>query len=137
AHGTPYQLQVPFLTSQGLATALLAIEPDPQGTAEKGEQEQGHSVFFQFDLEGFGQTRIDTHVRPGALRAVFYIEQPKGLDRLQSAMPAFQDRLQSLGYDEVLLAANPLGQLSTDKKQKFATLAAGIPTSRNVVDVRA
>jgi hypothetical protein len=137
ARQTPYLLHLPFVTGQGLATAMVAVEADAQSGKEKEEQTQAHNLFFQVNLEGFGQLRIDAHAGTEALRAVFYVEQPQGLDRLQAEIPGFQERLQSLGYREVLLAAKPLDQVPAEKQQKFAAWAAGVPSNLNLVDARA
>ncbi|MBI3301626.1 MAG: hypothetical protein HYZ72_06065 [Deltaproteobacteria bacterium] len=141
-HGEPYQLQIPFFSGQEISTAFLSIEADGDNQGEKGkrgkgEKGQGYNVLFLLDLEGFGQTRIDAHITAKTLWVAFYVDQSRTVSLLHSELPAFRETLQSLGYKEVLLTAKPLAQLSSEKRQKFDALAAGIPGKINLLDVRA
>lgn len=142
AHGEPYQLQIPFFTGQGLSTALLSIEPkggrkQETGKGRSGEKGTGYNVLFLLDLEGFGQTRIDAHLTAKTLWVAFYVDQSSAVTLLQSELPAFRETLQSLGYEDVLLVAKPLGQLAPEKRQKFETLAVGASPSVHLIDVKA
>lgn len=141
AQGEPYQLQIPFFAGQGLATAFLSIEPDGHGTGEKGEGQErrgkGHNVLFLLDLEGFGQTRIDAHIGEKSLWVAFYVDQDNSISLLKKELPGFRETLQAFGYDEVLLVAKPLGQLSPEKRKKFDALTIGAPTSVHLLDVKA
>jgi len=95
------------------------------------------NVLFLLDLEGFGQTRIDAHLTAKTLWVAFYVDQSSAVALLQSALPAFRETLQSLGYEEVLLVAKPLGQLAPEKRQKFEALAVGASPSVHLLDVKA
>jgi len=47
--GEPYQLQIPFFTSQGMTTAFLSIESEGQGNEGQGRKEtarKGRSILF-------------------------------------------------------------------------------------------
>src|SRR5262249_1733707 len=132
-----YQLQIPIPTAHGWETALLALEPDGRGEPPPPGKERGYNVLFHLDLENFGATRIDAHVTPTALRAVFYAEKPGALTVLREEIPAFRAALHAQGYAEVLLAAEPLHQLAPAKRQKFAALAVGVPEHVRLIDVRA
>lgn len=139
--GGPYQLQIPFLSAQGLSTAMLSIEADEGRQEEAGKRGkthrgQGYNVLFLLDLEGFGQTRIDAHLSTKTLRVIFYVDQPQALALLQAELPGFRETLQSLGYEEVLLAAKPLAQLPAEKRPKFEALAVGVPATVSLLDVK-
>lgn len=135
-HAEPYLLQIPFYNGPALSTAYVSIEADRHGRQAKGSQQQGYDVLFQLDLEQLGQTRIDAHLTRQTVRAVFYSDRGEALARMRAELPSFRQSLLALGYEEVLLAAKPLGQLAPDKQQKFRALAAGFPTAVSRVDVR-
>lgn len=138
-HQEPYLLQFPYFNGQEFSTAFLSVEPDGQGDGNSGNggKERGYNVLFQLDLERMGQTRIDTHLTSTTVRAIFYVEDNQALADLRAELPAFRQQLFAMGYQEVLLAANALGHLSPQKRQKFQALEAGIPKNVNLVDVRA
>src|SRR5262249_12561562 len=50
-HGEPYRLQIPFATAEGLATALLAVQPDNSGAEDDAGKERGYNVLFHLDLK--------------------------------------------------------------------------------------
>jgi hypothetical protein len=136
----PYQLQIPFFANHGLTTAYVAIEASTEGTDREAggeERSSGHHVYFHLDLEGFGQTRIDAHLRSRGVQAIFYAERPESVNQLEAEFMQLEGRLKALGFTEVLLAARPLGQMTGEKRQKFECLAAGVPTGVSLVDVRA
>lgn len=140
--GEPYQLQIPFFTGQGMTTAHLSIEADTNHAGGKEEGKKGkrgetYNVLFFLDLDGFGQTRIDARVGEKSLWVAFYVDQPSTIALLQEALPAFRETLQSLGYEDVLIAAKPLKQLPPEKREKFTALTVGIPASLHLLDVKA
>lgn len=140
--GEPYQLQIPFFTGHGITTAFLSIESEEPGNGKmwkrgKGETGKGYNILFMLDLDGFGRTRIDARIGEKSLRVAFYVDQQSSLSLLQSELPAFREALQSFGYDEVLLVAKPLGQLSPEKHKKFDALTVGVPASVHLLDVKA
>ena len=142
AQGEPYQLQIPLFTDQGITTAFIAIEANEKGHGEEkesGSEESrtGYHILFLLDLEGLGQTRIEAQIGAKSLWGVFYVDRPSSVTLLQTELPAFREILQTLGYDEVLLLAKPLGHLSAEKRKKFDALEGGIPTSVHLLDVRA
>lgn len=136
-HGEAFQLQIPIPVGQGWATALLALEPDERSEPGQPGRERGYNLLFHLDLEDFGTTRIDAHVSPRALRAVFYTEKAAALALLRAEIPAFRATLQAQGFEDVLLAAEPLERLTRLKVQKFAALHAGVPGQVRLIDVRA
>ena len=142
SHSEPYQLQIPFFTDQGMTTAFVAISADgsrhENTTEEQGQKSPtSYSILFFLDLEGLGQTRIEARIGSQSLWGAFYVDQPESVALLQAELPAFRTTLQLLGYDEVLLIAKPLGQLSPEKRQKFDALASGTPGSIHLLDMRA
>jgi hypothetical protein len=124
-----------------MTTAFLSIEPDGHGTGEKGEGQggrgKGHHILFLLDLDGFGQTRIDAHIGEKSLWVAFYVDQDSSVSLLKTELPRFRETLQAFGYDEVLLVAKPLGQLSPEKRKKFDALTIGVPASVHLLDMKA
>jgi hypothetical protein len=140
--GEPYQLQIPLFTGQGMTSAFLSIEPEGQGNGEaekrgNGEKGKGYNILFMLDLDGFGQTRIDARIGEKSLWIAFYVNQNSSVALLQRELPAFRETLQSLGYEEVLLVAKPLGHIPPEKREKFDALTIGAPASVHLLDVKA
>ena len=136
--GGAFQMQIPFFTGAGFSTAALAVEQDGQGLAgNHGREKGGYSLLFLLDLENFGRTRIDAHIGTKDLRAMFYLDHEESLQSIRQELPGFREMLVALGYRDVLLAAKPLKELPQEKQEKFAALAAGVPASMHVLDVKA
>src|SRR5262249_43862448 len=136
-HGEAFQLQIPFYAGQELKTAFLSVEPDGSGGRGPGGKSNGFNVLFLLDLDNLGPTRIDAHFGRGAMRVVFYVEDGEALGRVRSELPAFGRALRAMGYDDVLLAARPLGEMTADRRQKAEALALGVPAGVHLIDVRA
>lgn len=136
--GGGFQLQIPFFSGSGLTTAALAVEQDGQGSMDKqGESKNGYSLLFLLDLEDFGRTRIDAHIDPNELRAIFYVKNEASLRLLKQELPGFREHLRAFGYREVFLAALPLAEMPQEKQNKFAALAVGASPSSHLLDMKA
>ena len=94
-------------------------------------------LLFLLDLENFGVTRIDAHIDAKELRAVFDLDREESLRFIRQELPGFREILIALGYRDVLLAAKPLRELSQEKREKFAALAVGAPSSMHLLDMKA
>jgi hypothetical protein len=136
-HGEAFSLQIPFYAGQQPATAFLSVEADGSPGGQQGGRGSGHNVLFLLDLDGLGRTRIDARFSGSAIRVMFYVEGDATLNRVRSELPAFGRALQGLGYDDVLLAARPLGEMPADRRQKAEALALGVPAGVHLIDVRA
>jgi hypothetical protein len=138
AYRAPFQFQIPFPSTQGPTTAFLSVEPEAHGSTESGATGSGHHIMLQFDAEELGRTSIDAYVAKHILRVIFYVEHSGGLNLLQTELSGFRNQVQDrFGFQDVLLAARPLTQLSAEKKERFTALSAGIPAKVNVIDTRA
>ena len=140
--GEPYQLQIPLFTGQGMTTAFLSIESEGRGNKEtgkpaNGETGQAYNILFMLDLDGFGQTRIEARVGKKSLWVAFYVDQHDSVALLQRELVEFREIIRSLGYEEVLLTAKPLGRLAPEKREQFDALEAGVPASVHLLDVKA
>ncbi len=136
-HDEPLTLQIPFYAGQQPATAFLSVEPDDSPSGQQGGRRSGYNVLFLLDLDRLGPTRIDAHFSGSAIRVVFYVAGEAALGRVSSALPAFGRALQRLGYEDVLLAARPLGEMPAERRQEVEALALGVPAGVHLVDVRA
>jgi len=135
-HGNPYELQIPFYVGQSASTAYLSIEPDEHWQEPDEEPSSAYNFLLMLDLDGLGQTRIDGHIGTKTVRVIFYIENPESVEVLDSMLPELAESLQTIGFEKTLLAAKPLKSLPPDKRQKFGSMASGIPTSTNLVNER-
>jgi hypothetical protein len=138
-HGESLQLQLPFYAGQGLTTAFLSIEPDDseESSGGKGGRRSGFGVLFLLDLDNLGRTRIDAHFSGSAARVVFYLDSEESLRDVRAGLPAFGQALRGLGYQDVLLAARPSGEMPAERRQKAEALPLGVPAGVHLVDVRA
>lgn len=137
-HCEPFQLHIPLFLPQGATTAFLAIEPDGQHPpGSENRPPPGHSMLFLLKLEPLGEIRIDAHAQDQRLRVVFFGEKPEVLQAIEGELPAFRNKLLSLGFREVLLGVKHLLQVTPDRELKFAALAAGWPAAVQFLDVQA
>ncbi len=71
-----------------------------------------------------------------SIRVNFFVAHPQAVALVRSELPVLQETLRTLGYDEVLLAADPLDHCPADKSHKFAALLAGVPNNVHLLDVK-
>ncbi|MGH7874367.1 MAG: hypothetical protein ACREQO_19415, partial [Candidatus Binatia bacterium] len=82
--GHSIQLQIPFFSATGFSTVALAVKPDGRTKSGPGERrKEGYNILFIFDLEDFGRTRINAHLRDRDLSVTFYIELESSLTLLR------------------------------------------------------
>ena len=136
--GALLRLQIPFFTGTRFSTAVVAVEPDGDWPEEESHNEKhAYLLLFLLDLENFGRTRIEAHVEPNGVRAVFFLEDEGSLSLIRRELPGFREILMAIGYEYAALAARPLRDLPADKRDKFAALAAGAPSSIHLLNLTA
>jgi hypothetical protein len=136
-HGEPYQFQIPFTENEKPKTAFVSVSPDDRQGHSADNDNKGYDVLLHLDLDNLGSMRIDAHFGGSSMRVVFYADNDRAVNVIRTELPAFQKTLHSLGYRDVLLAAEPATRLSPEKKQRFSGLAGAVPKSVRLVDVRA
>lgn len=135
-HGGAFGLEVPVVIHQALATVHLAIEPDARGEpGESEDQRGGYNLLFQMDLDHYGQTKIEAWVAARALRVNFFVEHEAAVGEIRSELPALQQSLRTLGFHEVLLTADLLSRLPSEKQHQFDEARVGIPADVHLLDV--
>ena len=135
--GRGIQLQIPFFSPSGLSTVALAVEPD--GRTKSGPDDRrknGYNIRFIFDLDGFGRTRIDAHLRDRDLRAAFYVERESSLTLIRTELAGLRESLHALGYRDVLLGARTWRDLTVEQGHKFDALSLGVPSNVHLVNVK-
>lgn len=135
--GRGIQLQIPFFSPSGLSTVALAVEPD--GRTKSGPDDRrknGYNIRFIFDLDGFGLTRIDAHLRDRDLRAAFYVERESSLTLIRTELAGLRESLHALGYRDVLLGARTWRDLTVEQGHKFDALSLGVPSNVHLVNVK-
>jgi hypothetical protein len=136
-HDTAYQLQVPLFTGGAFSTVHLGIEPDAHaGSEDKDSPDRGYNLFFQLDLDKYGQTKIDARITARTIRVNFFVANLQAVADVRTELPALQETLRTLGFDDVLLAADPLDHCPPAKAQKFAADLAGVPNNVHLLDVK-
>lgn len=136
--GQPFQIRVPFFTGAGFADVALSVQRDGNGRGrDLGESSQGYVIMFLLDLENFGRTRIEAHLKEHDLRVSFYVDRDDAVALLRRELPSFAVTLKAIGYREVLLAASPAHRMAQERQHGFETLALGLPPNVQLLNVRA
>ena len=136
-HGEALSLQVPFFAGEQPATAFLSVEADGSPAGQEGGRRRDSTCCSCSTSTAWAGTRIDAHFGGSAVRVVFYVEGEQTLGRVRAELPSFGRALQGLGYEDVLLAARPLDEMSPERRQKVEALPLGVPAGVHLVDVRA
>lgn len=135
--GHSFQLQIPFASPSGFGTVAVSVDPDEHGKSASGDKrKRGYSILFVFDLENFGRTRIDAHLRQADLAVTFYVEQPSALTLLHQEFAGLRQTLHDLGYQQVLLGARSWREVSVELERKFDALSLGVPADVNLVNLK-
>lgn len=137
AHGAPVQFQVPLFLGPGQSsTMMLGVSPDEEGKVGPDQKSTGHNIMMHLELSELGETRIDAHLTPTAVRAIFYIENSTGRAIVQDELPVLREALNGLGFHDVLLAVRSTEELPIRKQRDFAALSQGLPSSGSLLDVK-
>lgn len=135
--GHPLQLRIPFFTGAGFTDVALAVQRDGKGWGyTPGESGDGYTIMFLLELDNFGQTRIEAHLKGQDLRVVFYVDREDSAALLRQEIPAFAAALQALGYKEVWLTAKTTNRMSKEQQHEFAALALGVPPAVHLLNVK-
>jgi len=135
--GQPLQIRIPFFTGAGFTDVALSVRRDGNGRGkDSGKSSQGYVIMFLLDLENFGRTRIEAHLKGRDLRVLFYVDQDDSVVFLREELPGFAVTLKALGYCEVLLAASTAKRMPQEQQQRFETLALGLPPNVHLLNVR-
>lgn len=135
--GQPLQIRVPVFTGAGFTDVALSVQRDGNGRGrEWGKSSQGYVIMFLLDLENFGQTRIEAHLKGRDLRVSFYVDRDEAIGLLRRELPGFAVNLKAMGYREVLLAASPAHRMTREQQHGFEALALGLPPDVHLLNVR-
>ncbi len=135
--GQPLQIRIPFFTAAGFTDVALSVQRDGNDRGkDPGKSSQGYRIMFLLDLEKFGRTRIEAHLKGRDLRVLFYVDQDDSVVVLRRALPGFAVTLKAMGYREVLLAAHRANGMPQEQQQRFEALALGLPPNIHLLNVR-
>ncbi len=135
--GEPFQFRIPFMNGEDVSTAFVMIDADDQEETPRSRQTSGYSLYFHLELDRFGDTRIDAQVTHQGVRAIIYVENPSVVKELRSELTALQKSLETAGFKDVVLLVKTLRNFSLTTRQKFDALESGIPTTVQLLDVKA
>jgi hypothetical protein len=135
--GHPVQMRIPFFTGTGFTDVALAVQRDGKGRQQNAaESLHEYTIMFLLELENFGQTRIEAHLKAQDLRVIFYVDREDSVMLLRHEIPAFASTLKAMGYREVMLAAKTANGMSQEQQHKFAALSLGVPPSIHLLNVK-
>jgi hypothetical protein len=135
--GQPLQIRIPFFTGAGFADVALSVQRDGKGRGEEsGKSSLGYTIMFLLDLDNFGRTRIETHLKGQDLRVLFYVDQDDSVALLRRELPGFAVTLKAMGYREVLLAARTTQMMRAEQQRGFEALALGLPPNLHLLNVK-
>jgi hypothetical protein len=137
AQGEAQQFQLPFVAAQAPVTAYVAVDQEA-GRGPTGQpSSRGHRLLLAVDLNELGPTRIDAQFTPRSLDVAFYVEKAEALERIGPELPSLRQSLEALGYGRVSVAVKPDRELSAEAQRQFTALTEGVPSTMNLLDVRA
>jgi hypothetical protein len=134
--GQPLQIRIPFFTGAGFTNVALSVQRDGNGRDESGKSSQGYTIMFLLDLDNFGRTRIEAHLKAQDLRVIFYVDQNDSVEELRRELPGFALTLKAIGYREVLLAAKTTAKMPEEQQHGFEALALGVPPNIHLLNVK-
>lgn len=136
AVGGPLVFQVPVPDGNELRTARIAVEPEDDGTAGEPGKGGNFRVLIHLQLTDLGETWIDAGVGTGRVRAVMYVTKDAGRAEARASLKDLNASLSGDGFGEVLLDVRPATDLPAARRRRAAAMAAGVPESRSVFDVK-
>ena len=135
--GQPVQIRIPFFTGAGFTDVALSVQHDGNGRGkDSAKSSQGYVIMFLLDLDNFGRTRIEAHLKGRDLRVLFYVDQDDSVVLLRRELPDFALTLKAMGYREVLLAASAANRMPQEQQHGFETLALGLPPNVHLLNVK-
>ncbi|MDX8390104.1 MAG: hypothetical protein R8M38_06405 [Mariprofundaceae bacterium] len=134
-HGEPLRIEFPLMIANEVITAKLSMQAESEQQQHDNQQQQegSYNVLFLLDLQGIGQTRIDTKISTDFVKATFYHEEDRAATFVRKSLPALKEKLQSLGYEHVYLSSGAYRMITPEKQQEFQALAVGSAT--NLLDI--
>lgn len=133
--GGPYVLPVPVQDGDEWRTLHLAVEPDGRATGEPPGSR--FRVLLHVELSGLGETWVEAAASDGRLTAVVYLNGETARDRARDGLADLGGALKAAGYDDVSLDVRPTSELPERQRRRGAAMAAGVPESVSILDVRA
>jgi hypothetical protein len=141
--GEAYRFQAPVTTPQGVVAAAVSVDTEGdggrrgRGDGSNNGERRGHRVLLAVHLSELGPTRIDARFAGRAMDVTLYVEKAAAKARLTAKAPSLHEALQRLGYDRVNVTVRSAAELSADNQRQFTALAAGVPSSIQLVDAKA
>jgi len=117
--GENFRLEIPFSVGSESIMAQLSFGPDSRSNPDDPEKrDQGTSVLFLLDLEGFGKTRIDAFVSKTQLSATLYIEQENALSLLRREVGSLYEAFKSDGFESINIDVKVLREMKEEELQE-------------------
>jgi hypothetical protein len=136
-NGGLYVFQVPFPDGPHWRTLSLGVEPDRAGGRDPAGRPTGFRVMMHVPLSELGETWIDAGADGPRLRAVLYLSDEAGRDRLRPDLPELGRELRAAGFADVLLDVRPAADLTDRQRRRANAMRAGAPEGGGMLDVRA
>ncbi|MDQ6968055.1 MAG: flagellar hook-length control protein FliK [Mariprofundaceae bacterium] len=136
----PIRFELPMMVQGQWANVLLSIQQEmyEESREEKHSQASSHHhILFALDLSGLGALRIDAHISDSSVHAKFYHENNHARQFVQENIQQLQEKLKSIGFNDIYLNSAEIKQLSHDTSLQFQQLLNNAPSSDGLLDIQA
>jgi len=141
----PIRMELPMLVGQQMVNVQLSMQ---QNTAHEANQynnddddnntsNQSYNILFALDLSQLGSIRVDANISGNSVHARIYNDNADSKQFIQNHIQRLEERLQSLGFEEVYLISSQQAP-NSEKQQRFDQLTQMMPapSSFNLLDIR-
>jgi len=138
AQADPIRFELPMMVQGQWVNVLLSIQQDMHESSSEHNYSQGtsHHILFALDLNGLGALRVDAHIGDASVHAKFYHENDDSRQFIQENIQKLQEKLKSIGFDDVYLNSAEEKQLNPATSLQFQQLINHAPSSDGLLDIQ-
>jgi hypothetical protein len=135
----PIRFELPMMVQGQWMNVLLSIQQEMyEGNNEDNHsQDASHHILFALDLSGLGALRVDAHISDASVHAKFYHENDDSRQFVQENIQKLQEKLKSIGFNDVYLNSAETKQLNPATSLQFQQLINHAPSSDGLLDIQA
>ncbi|PCI43174.1 MAG: hypothetical protein COB41_07770 [Proteobacteria bacterium] len=135
----PIRFELPMMVQGQWTNVLLSIQQEMYESNNENNQSQdsSHHILFALDLNGLGALRVDAHISDSSVHAKFYHENDDSRQFIQENIQKLQEKLKSIGFNDVYLNSAETKQLKPATSLQFQQLINHAPSSDGLLDIQA
>lgn len=135
----PIRFELPMMVQGQWVNVLLSIQQEVYEDSSENSlsQDTSHHILFALDLKGLGALRVDAHISDSSVHAKFYHENDGSRQFVQENIQKLQEKLKSIGFNDVYLSSAEAKQLNPTSSLQFQQLINNAPSSDGLLDIQA